>query len=516
MLVKKQTGVLSCIYRSTLCTQDLIPARKTSAWSDGSVPAVERVLPPERFKKCYDISMIIDDEKLQRTLENAKSHTDTEVTEILTKARELKGLSLQEAAVLLNITDEKLLQELFHAAKYVKEEIYGNRIVLFAPLYISNICTNECVYCAFRKSNTSLKRHASSREEITQEVTALLQQGHKRILMVAGEAYPGGGLQYVYDSIKAIYDTRWNGQNIRRVNVNIAPLVQEEFEELKKCNIGTYQLFQETYHKQTYEQLHLEGAKKDYQFRLDAMDRALKAGINDVGIGPLLGLYDYKYEILATLEHAFYLDQTYGVGPHTISIPRIEPAEGSDYSLHPPYQLTDMDFKKVVAVLRLAVPYTGIILSTRESAQMRNECMELGVSQISAASRVNPGGYSYDKDNGSQFTLTDERTLAEVIDALADAKHMPSFCTGCYRLGRVGKDFMDLAKPGLIKKHCLPNAMFTFAEYLEDFAPEALKTKGYALIESTTQENFEEGGAIRKMIETNLANIKNGKRDLYF
>ncbi len=509
-------GVLSCIYRSTLCTQDLIPARKTSAWSDGSVPAVERVLPPERFKKCYDISMIIDDEKLQRTLENAKSHTDTEVTEILTKARELKGLSLQEAAVLLNITDEKLLQELFHAAKYVKEEIYGNRIVLFAPLYISNICTNECVYCAFRKSNTSLKRHASSREEITQEVTALLQQGHKRILMVAGEAYPGGGLQYVYDSIKAIYDTRWNGQNIRRVNVNIAPLVQEEFEELKKCNIGTYQLFQETYHKQTYEQLHLEGAKKDYQFRLDAMDRALKAGINDVGIGPLLGLYDYKYEILATLEHAFYLDQTYGVGPHTISIPRIEPAEGSDYSLHPPYQLTDMDFKKVVAVLRLAVPYTGIILSTRESAQMRNECMELGVSQISAASRVNPGGYSYDKDNGSQFTLTDERTLAEVIDALADAKHMPSFCTGCYRLGRVGKDFMDLAKPGLIKKHCLPNAMFTFAEYLEDFAPEALKTKGYALIESTTQENFEEGGAIRKMIETNLANIKNGKRDLYF
>ncbi|MBQ7908493.1 MAG: [Elusimicrobiaceae bacterium] len=460
--------------------------------------------------------MIIDDEKLQRTLENAKSHTDTEVTEILTKARELKGLSLQEAAVLLNITDEKLLQELFHAAKYVKEEIYGNRIVLFAPLYISNICTNECVYCAFRKSNTSLKRHASSREEITQEVTALLQQGHKRILMVAGEAYPGGGLQYVYDSIKAIYDTRWNGQNIRRVNVNIAPLVQEEFEELKKCNIGTYQLFQETYHKQTYEQLHLEGAKKDYQFRLDAMDRALKAGINDVGIGPLLGLYDYKYEILATLEHAFYLDQTYGVGPHTISIPRIEPAEGSDYSLHPPYQLTDMDFKKVVAVLRLAVPYTGIILSTRESAQMRNECMELGVSQISAASRVNPGGYSYDKDNGSQFTLTDERTLAEVIDALADAKHMPSFCTGCYRLGRVGKDFMDLAKPGLIKKHCLPNAMFTFAEYLEDFAPEALKTKGYALIESTTQENFEEGGAIRKMIETNLANIKNGKRDLYF
>ena len=460
--------------------------------------------------------MIIDDEKLQRTLEKAKSHTDAEVTDILNKAKELKGISLEEAAVLLNITDEKLLQKLFDAAKYVKEEIYGNRIVLFAPLYISNICTNECIYCAFRRSNTKLKRHASTMDEIHQEVTALLQQGHKRILMVAGEAYPGGGLQYVYDSIKAIYETRWNGQNIRRVNVNIAPLVQAEFEELKKCGIGTYQLFQETYHKETYEKLHLAGAKKDYQFRLDAMDRALKAGINDVGIGPLLGLYDYKYEVLATLEHSFYLDRTYGVGPHTISIPRIEPAEGSDFSLHPPYQLTDNDFKKVVAVIRLAVPYTGIILSTRESPAMRNACLELGVSQISAASRVNPGGYSYDKQNGSQFTLTDERSLAEVIDAVVDAKHMPSFCTGCYRLGRVGKDFMDMAKPGLIKKHCLPNAMFTFAEYLEDFAPAPLKEKGYALINSTAKESFAEGSAIRKLIDDNLAKIKSGKRDLYF
>ena len=460
--------------------------------------------------------MIIDDEKLQRTLEEARSHTDAEVTDILSKAKNLHGITLREAAVLLNITDKNLLQKLFDAAKYVKEAIYGNRIVLFAPLYISNICTNECIYCAFRKSNTSLKRHASTREEIHQEVTELLKQGHKRILMVAGEAYPGGGLQYVYDSIKAIYETRWNGQNIRRVNVNIAPLVQEEFEELKKCGIGTYQLFQETYHKETYEKLHLAGAKKDYQFRLDAIDRALKAGINDVGIAPLLGLYDYKYEILATLEHSFYLDKTYGVGPHTISIPRIEPAEGSDFSLHPPYQLSDDDFKKVVAVIRLAVPYTGIILSTRESPAMRNACLELGVSQISAASRVNPGGYSYDKENGSQFTLTDDRSLAEVIDAVVEAKHMPSFCTGCYRLGRVGKDFMDMAKPGLIKKHCLPNAMFTFAEYLEDFAPAALKAKGYALIENTTRENFPQGTPIRKMVDENLAKIKEGKRDLYF
>lgn len=460
--------------------------------------------------------MIIDDEKLQRTLERAKSHTDDEVTGILEKAKQLKGITLEEAAVLLNVTDKNLLQKIFDAAKYVKEAIYGNRIVLFAPLYISNICTNECVYCAFRRSNTHLKRHASTMDEINQEVTALLKQGHKRILMVAGEAYPGGGLQYVYDSIKAIYDTRWNGQNIRRVNVNIAPLTEPEFEELKKCHIGTYQLFQETYHKETYEKLHIAGAKKNYQFRLDAMDRALQAGINDVGIGPLLGLYDHKYEILATLEHAAYLDKTYGVGPHTISIPRIEPADGSDFSQHPNDVLSAEEFKTCVAVLRLAVPYTGIILSTRETPQTRNECLELGVSQISAASRVNPGGYSYDKQNGSQFTLTDERTTDQVIEAIVDAKHMPSFCTGCYRLGRVGKDFMDMAKPGLIKTHCLPNAMFTFAEYLYDFAPEGLKNKGLKLIAETTQANFAEGTPIRKMIDENLQKIKAGKRDLYF
>lgn len=460
--------------------------------------------------------MIIDDEKLQRTLEKAKSYTDDDVSAILTKAKELKGISLEEAAVLLNLTDSKLLQDLFNTAKYIKEAIYGNRIVLFAPLYISNLCKNECIYCAFRRSNTTLKRHASTQDEIRQEVEALLAQGHKRILMVAGEAYPGSGLQYVYDSIKTIYDTRYNGQNIRRVNVNIAPLTMEEFAELKKCNIGTFQVFQETYHKETYEKLHLAGSKADYQFRLDVMDRALEAGMNDVGIGPLLGLYDHKYDILATLEHSWYLDKKFGIGPHTISIPRLEPAEGSDFSLHPNDVLSDDDFKKCVAVLRLAVPYTGIILSTRETPQMRNACLELGVSQISADSRVNPGGYSYDKENGGQFTLSDSRTLAEVIDAVVDAKHMPSFCTGCYRLGRVGKDFMDMAKPGLIKTHCLPNAMFTFAEYLEDFAPAPLKAKGYALIESTAKDAFKEDSPIRKMITENLQKIKSGKRDLYF
>lgn len=460
--------------------------------------------------------MIINDEKLQSTLEKAKSFTSSDVKRILEKAKLLKGISLEEAAVLLNITDGQLLQDLFNTAKFIKEAIYGNRIVLFAPLYISNLCKNECVYCAFRRSNTALKRHASSQDEICQEVTALLKQGHKRILMVAGEAYPGGGLQYVYDSIKTIYNTSWNGQTIRRVNVNIAPLTLEEFAELKKCNIGTFQVFQETYHKETYEKLHLAGSKANYQFRLDVMDRALEAGMNDVGIGPLLGLYDHKYEILATLEHSWYLDKKFGIGPHTISIPRLEPAEGSDFSLHPNDVLSDNDFKKCVAVLRLAVPYTGIILSTRETPQMRNDCLELGVSQISADSRVNPGGYSYDKENGSQFTLNDSRTLAQVIDAVVDAKHMPSFCTGCYRLGRVGKDFMDMAKPGLIKTHCLPNAMFTFAEYLEDFAPEDLKRKGYALIEQTAKESFAQDNPIHKLIADNLAKIKAGKRDLYF
>ncbi|ACC98883.1 Biotin and thiamin synthesis associated [Elusimicrobium minutum Pei191] len=457
--------------------------------------------------------MIINDAELSELIKNSKAPTEKELNKILLKAKKLNGLNKDEVLSLLNVEDEKQLEQIYSTAKFIKEEIYGNRMVLFAPLYISNLCSNECLYCAFRVSNKSLVRRALPQEEIEKEVIELLKQGHKRILLVAGESYPGGGLKYIFDSIDTVYKTKWNGQNIRRVNVNIAPLTEEEFKELSKHNIGTFQLFQETYHKPTYSGLHIAGQKKNFEFRLNAMDRALKNGIHDVGIGILFGLYDYKFEVMAMLEHISHLEKTYGIGPHTISVPRIEPADGSDLSLKPPYQLSDLEFKKVLAILRIAVPYTGIILSTRENSQMRTAAIEMGVSQMSAGSKTNPGGYE-EGSAGAQFSLGDHRTLEQVILDLVKHNHVPSFCTGCYRLGRVGKDFMDLAKPGLIKHHCLPNAIFTFAEYLHDFAGEELKQKGFALIEKTVNEEIKDEN-LKKLALKNLHDIKNGKRDIY-
>ncbi len=439
------------------------------------------------------------------------------INDILAKARKLKGLSLDDVSTLLNAQNPADLQKIYQTAKFVKSEIYGDRLVLFAPLYISNICFNECLYCAFRASNTSIKRCALSQKQIADEVKALLKQGHKRILMVAGESYSGAGLKYVFDSIDTIYSVKEAGQNIRRVNVNIAPLTTEEFRDLAKHNIGTFQLFQETYHQPTYERLHIAGPKADYHFRLSAMHRAMEAGISDVGIGVLFGLYDYKYEVLALLKHVKDLEDKFGIGPHTISVPRIEPADGSPLSERPPHQVSDEDFKKIVAVLRLAVPYTGLILSTRESAKMRSELLELGISQVSAGSKTNPGGYEDDSAgqpdaSGEQFSLGDHRTMPQVIDDILDHGHIPSFCTGCYRLGRVGKDFMDLAKPGLIKAHCLPNAIFSFAEYLLDFADKALQQKGFNAIEKAT---LQLPPAQQDLIRQKLAEIKEGKRDIY-
>ncbi|MDR0953560.1 MAG: [FeFe] hydrogenase H-cluster radical SAM maturase HydG, partial [Elusimicrobiota bacterium] len=312
--------------------------------------------------------MIINDTLIKETLQKTAAATEQEVRNILAQARGLKGLSLAQTATLLNVSDKNLLQEIFETAKYIKTEIYGNRLVLFAPLYISNVCYNECVYCAFRVSNKELIRRALTQDEIKAETLQLLKQGHKRILMVAGESYTGAGLKYIFDSINSIYSVKDGKNNIRRVNVNIAPLTLEEFKELNKYNIGTFQLFQETYHKDTYEKMHLEGKKKDYNFRLEAMHRALQAGLKDVGMGILFGLYDYKYEVLAMLQHIQSLEETFGIGPHTISVPRIEPACGSELSEKPPYAVSDEDFKKIIAVLRICVPYTGIILSTRENA----------------------------------------------------------------------------------------------------------------------------------------------------
>jgi 2-iminoacetate synthase len=466
------------------------------------------------MKKKMKMANFIDERIIQSHLETKSRYGAEQVREVIAKARELKGLDSAEIATLLQCNDPTGLEEMFYAAREVKESIYGKRLVLFSPLYISNLCQNDCQYCAFRVRNQNIQRRALTQEEIAEEVRHLVRTGHKRILLVAGEAYPQEGLDYIFKSIATIYGICEGKGEIRRVNVNIAPLTLEEFRELKATQIGTYQLFQETYHLPTYQQMHLRGPKADYHWRLGAIGRAFEGGINDVGIGVLFGLYDFRFEILAMIQHIRHLEKIYGVGPHTISVPRLEPADGSEIAANPPYPVSDEDFKKIVAILRLAVPYTGIIMSTRETAKMRAETFALGVSQISAGSRTNPGGYTEGDHSGAQFQLGDHRSLDEVIFDIARMGYIPSFCTGCYRLGRTGEDFMDLAKPGLIKQFCLPNAILTFKEYLEDYAPPETRVAGFALIEKSIGEI--PSTQRRDETKKRLAQIEQGERDLYF
>lgn len=423
---------------------------------------------------------------IEDSLAHARAAEPARVRSIFAKARELHGLDDADVAVLAGIEDPDLLDELFHTARAVKETLYGRRIVLFAPLYISNFCKNDCVYCAFRVRNTGVVRRRLDQSDIAAEVKALEDQGHKRILLVAGEAFPDEGIDYVLESINTIYGVRSGMGEIRRINVNIAPLSVAEFKLLKTAQIGTYQLFQETYHRPTYEAVHITGKKRNFQWRLEAMDRAMEAGIDDVGIGALFGLHDWRFELLALMHHARHLEDRFGCGPHTISVPRLEPAEGADFSGVRNHLVKDEDFKKIIAILRLAVPYTGIILSTRESPAMRHDALALGVSQISAGSRTDPGGYTEHAEEAcGQFQLGDHRPLAEVIRELAGMGFIPSFCTACYRLGRTGVDFMDLAKPGEIKYHCDPNALSTLREYLLDYADGETRAQGEQLIEKT-------------------------------
>jgi 2-iminoacetate synthase len=387
--------------------------------------------------------------------------------------------------------------------------------VLFAPLYISNLCANECLYCAFRARNTAITRRALSQEEIEHEVEILIKQGHKRVLLVAGESYPVQGFQYVLDSIATVYNAKVGNGDIRRVNVNVAPLTVDEFKQLKAAQIGTYQIFQETYHRETYHSVHTAGKKTDYDWRVTAIDRAMQAGIDDVGIGVLFGLYDWRFEILALMQHIGHLEAHFGVGPHTVSVPRIEPATGSGMSDKPPYAVSDDDFRMIVAILRLAIPYTGIIMSTRENAEMRRETFALGVSQISGGSRTNPGGYAENEEIDSvsgQFSLGDHRHLDEVIQDVASLGYIPSFCTGCYRMGRTGADFMDLAKPGEIKMHCDPNGLSTFLEYLLDYSNAETKAIGEKLI---TDSLAGMSDFARNRSEKLLARVRGGERDVY-
>jgi len=461
-----------------------------------------------------DIGTIpIDEGAIERTLAASRVGDPAHVRGILDRARERAGLTPAEVGVLMGVADPELVGEIFAAARLVKDQIYGTRLVLFAPLYISNLCANDCLYCAFRVRNTALSRRALSQEEIAREVRILVEQGHKRILLVAGESYPGEGFSYVLRAIETIYATRSGPGEIRRVNANVAPLSVEEFRQLKAARIGTYQLFQETYHRSTYAAVHLGGKKRDYAWRVSAMDRAMQAGIDDVGIGVLFGLYDWRFEVLALLQHVRHLEARFGVGPHTISVPRIEPAVGSPFAAHPPHLVSDADFLKLVAILRLAVPYTGIIMSTRETPPIRRESFGLGVSQISAGSRTDPGGYApgQDSQNCSQFQLGDHRPLDEVVRDCASMGFIPSFCTACYRLGRTGMDFMDLAKPGEIKSHCDPNALSTFQEYLTDYASPATRAEGERLIEMVLRRM----GPVQHRVSSHLLDVvRQGRRDV--
>ncbi len=467
---------------------------------------------------------ILDEEKIFDLLKNSTAPNDTEVDQILEKAKKLKGLRPEDAAQLLQIKDSKQLQKLYATALQVKEAIYGNRLVFFAPLYVSNYCTNNCLYCGFRRDNTKLERVCLEPEELKQEVLALLRQGHKRVLMLMGEHPTKCSFDYFLEAIKTVYSVKdEKGNSIRRINVEIAPLKPEEFEKLGKAEIGTYAVFQESYHKQTYEKMHPGGKKSDFNWRLNVMDRALTSGMHDVGIGVLFGLYDYKFEVLALLMHAEHLDTSYSVGPHTISVPRIEPAEGAPISTNIPYPVADEDFKKLIAILRCAVPYTGIILSTRESAELRKEVFKIGISQISAGSKTDPGGYHEDtgvvkklpnaKRAHGQFAVSDNRTTREVLSDVIKDGFAPSFCTACYRSGRVGKDFMEMAKPGLIQQNCLPNSLLTLKEFLLDYADEETKITGEAMIK---QELEKIPNAKRK--EQTIAFLKRmeaGERDLF-
>lgn len=460
------------------------------------------------------MSAFINEVEIARILEQNQKPNPAKVNAVLNKAKEMKGLDLEDVAVLTNISDPMQLFELFEEANHIKEKIYGKRLVIFAPLYISNLCANECSYCAFRAKNKAIVRRSLSQDEIRHEAEILIKQGHKRLLVVAGESYPQQGFQYVIDSVASVYEAKVGNGEIRRVNVNIAPLDLDEFRLLKEAKIGTFQLFQETYHHETYHKVHTGGKKQDYDYRITALHRAMEAGINDVGIGILFGLYNFRFELLALMQHIQELERVFGIGPHTISVPRLEPATGSDIASHPPFAVSDLDFRKIVAILRLAVPYTGIIMSTRETARMRRDTFALGVSQISAGSRTNPGGYSdsLHENDGSQFCLGDHRPLDEVIRDVAEMGYIPSFCTGCYRLGRTGQDFMDRAKPGDIKNHCNPNAVSTFQEYLMDYASYETRLIGENLIEDVINSMH---GIARERAINLLEKVKKGGHDMY-
>ncbi len=459
----------------------------------------------------------IDDAEVEATLEYARDNRTNRqlISSIIDKAAECKGLSHREAAVLLECELDDENERMFKLAEKIKQELYGNRIVLFAPLYLSNYCINHCVYCPYHVTNRHIPRKKLTQDEIRAEVIALQDIGHKRLALETGEDPVNNPIEYVLESIKTIYSIKHKNGAIRRVNVNIAATTVENYRKLKDAGIGTYILFQETYNKRAYQELHPCGPKADYAYHTEAMDRAMEGGIDDVGCGVLFGLALYRYDFVGLLMHAEHLEAVHGVGPHTISVPRIRPADDID-----PHTFSnavpDETFNKLVACIRLAVPYTGMICSTRESVAVRRRVLELGVSQISGGSRTSVGGYQTEErqDETAQFDVNDQRSLDEVVRWLMQLGYVPSFCTACYRAGRTGDRFMSLCKSGQIKNCCLPNALMTLKEYLEDYAAPETKAIGERLI----QENLKDilSPSVRKIAEQHLADMANGSRDFRF
>lgn len=457
----------------------------------------------------------IDDAEIRRTLAFAEENKNNleMVRDILKRAEDCKGLNYRDAMLLLECEDPQIHQEIFDLAGRIKEKFYGNRIVMFAPLYLSNYCINGCVYCPYHGQNKHITRKKLTQEEIVKEVVALQDMGHKRLALEAGEDPKNNPIEYILECINTIYNIKHKNGAIRRVNVNIAATTVENYKKLKDAGIGTYILFQETYNKKSYEELHPSGPKSDYAYHTEAMDRAMEAGIDDVGCGVLFGLEMYKYDFVGILMHAQHLEDTFGCGPHTISVPRVRPADDIDPDTFD-NGVPDDVFKRIIAVLRIAVPYTGIIMSTRESKEMRAAALHLGVSQISGGSRTSVGGYVEEEaedENSAQFDVSDTRTLGQVVDWLIDEGHVPSFCTACYREGRTGDRFMSLVKSGQIANICQPNALMTLKEYLEDYAEEGTKKKGEALINKRLEMIPNE--KVKEIVREHLNDIHEGRRD---
>ena len=455
--------------------------------------------------------------RIVEVLEYAKAHRGDKalIDDILTKAAGGRGVTHTEAAVLMECEDREVVERIFTIARAIKERIYGNRIVMFAPLYLSNHCINGCTYCPYHATNRTIPRRKLTQEQIAAEVIALQDMGHKRLALETGEHPTLSPIEYVLESIDTIYSIRHRNGAIRRVNVNIAATTVENYRRLRDAGIGTYILFEETYNREVYNRLHPTGPKSDWAYHTEAMDRAMEGGIDDVGIGALFGLTDYRYDLVGLLMHAEHLEATFGVGPHTISVPRIRPADDIDLSKFP-NAVTDEVFKRIVAILRIAVPFTGMIISTRESADCRREVLDIGVSQISGGSKTTVGGYaeSAESEGSEQFDISDHRTLDQIVGWLLELGYVPSFCTACYREGRTGDRFMSLAKAGTIGNCCAPNALMTLSEYLCDYASESTKQAAKSIIAQEIAKIPSE--RVREITLNRIERIINGERDFRF